>query len=206
MLTDTEKNIHMTFSGPNGKGGSSLIQSFRKKNFLYYTYDAKYVGQYTFYLNNFHNPDETEVIFAVADDSKKTEEKLESTEETIIEKDTADKTELASGVAVAGAAVAGAAARAKQATTYESEKTVDDTIIKSIDETTLDKENLKTVDDDRDLAIKSKFNTSFDDYEEGAVDENINSLTSKITTVLIILLVLIIAIVVATFLLQQIGL
>ena len=138
----------------------------------------------------------------------KTEEKLESTEETIIEKDTADKTELASGVAVAGAAVAGAAARAKQATTYESEKTVDDTIIKSIDETTLDKENLKTVDDDRDLAIKSKFNTSFDDedYEEGAVDENINSLTSKITTVLIILLVLIIAIVVATFLLQQIGL
>ena len=138
----------------------------------------------------------------------KTEEKLESAEETIIEKDTADKTELASGVAVAGAAVAGAAARAKQATTYESEKTVDDTIIKSIDETTLDKENLKTVDDDRDLAIKSKFNTSFDDedYEEGAVDENINSLTSKITTVLIILLVLIIAIVVATFLLQQIGL
>ncbi len=138
----------------------------------------------------------------------KTEEKLESTEETIIEKDTADKTELASGVAVAGAAVAGAAARAKQATTYESEKTVDDTIIKSIDETTLDKENLKTVDDDRDLAIKSKFNTSFDDedYEEGAVDENINNLTSKITTVLIILLVLIIAIVVATFLLQQIGL
>ena len=77
MLTDTEKNIHMTFSGPNGKGGSSLIQSFRNKNFLYYTYDAKYVGQYTFYLNNFHNPDETEVIFAVADDSKKTEEKLE---------------------------------------------------------------------------------------------------------------------------------
>ena len=138
----------------------------------------------------------------------KTEEKLESTEETIIEKDTTDKTELASGVAVAGAAVAGAAARAKQATTYESEKTVDDTVIKSIDETTLDKENLKTVDDDRDLAIKSKFNTSFDDedYEEGAVDENINSLTSKITTVLIILLVLIIAIVVATFLLQQIGL
>ena len=52
MLTDTEKNIHMTFSGPNGKGGSSLIQSFRNKNFLYYTYDAKYVGQYTFYLNN----------------------------------------------------------------------------------------------------------------------------------------------------------
>ena len=39
------------FNGPNARGGSSLIQSFRHKNFLYYTYDAKYVGQYTFYLS-----------------------------------------------------------------------------------------------------------------------------------------------------------
>ena len=77
MLTDTEKNIHMVFNGPNGKGGTSLIQSFRNKNFLYYIYDAKYVGQYTFYLNNYHNSDETEVVFAVADDSKKNEDKLE---------------------------------------------------------------------------------------------------------------------------------
>ena len=77
MLTDNEKTIHMNFNGPNGKGGSTLIQSFRNKNFLYYEYDAKYVGQYTFFLNNYHNPDETEIIFAVSDDSKKTEDKLE---------------------------------------------------------------------------------------------------------------------------------
>lgn len=76
MLTDTEKDIHLVFNGPNGKGGTSLIQSFRHKNFLYYEYDAKYVGQYTFYLNNYHNPDETEIIFAVADDSKKNEDNL----------------------------------------------------------------------------------------------------------------------------------
>ena len=76
MLTDAEKVIHLVFNGPNGKGGTSLIQSFRHKNFLYYEYDAKYVGQYTFYLNNYHNSDETEIIFAVADDSKKTEDNL----------------------------------------------------------------------------------------------------------------------------------
>ena len=77
MLTDSERTIHMNFNGPNGKGGSTLIQSFRNKNFLYYEYDAKYVGQYTFFLNNYHNPEETEIIFAVNDDSKKSEEKLE---------------------------------------------------------------------------------------------------------------------------------
>ena len=76
LLTDTEKDIHLVFNGPNARGGSSLIQSFRHKNFLYYTYDAKYVGQYTFYLNNYHNSEETEVVFAVDDDSKKPEEKL----------------------------------------------------------------------------------------------------------------------------------
>ena len=124
----------------------------------------------------------------------KNEEKVDVKEEI-----TADKKDLSSGVAVAGAAVAGAAARAKQA---------DDKILKSIDDTTLNKEKLSAVEDDRDLAIKSKFNASFDDEVDGEldVDENINSLTSKITTLLIILLILIIAIVVATFLLQQIGL
>lgn len=77
LLTDSEKTIHLTFNGPNARGNSGLIQSFRQKNFLYYIYDAKFVGQYTFYLNNFHNSDETEVIFAVSDDSRKSEDKLE---------------------------------------------------------------------------------------------------------------------------------
>ena len=77
LLTDSEKTIHLTFNGPNARGNSGLIQSFRQKNFLYYIYDAKFVGQYTFYLNNFHNSDETEVIFAISDDSRKSEDKLE---------------------------------------------------------------------------------------------------------------------------------
>ena len=77
LLTDTEKTIHLTFNGPNARGTSSLIQSFRQKNFLYHIYDAKFVGQYTFYLNNYHNSDETEVIFAISDDSRKNEDKLE---------------------------------------------------------------------------------------------------------------------------------
>ena len=76
ILTDADKTIHFVFNGPNGKGGSSLIQSFRHKNFLYYTYDAKNVGQYTFYLNNYLSSEETEVVFAVDDDSKKSENKL----------------------------------------------------------------------------------------------------------------------------------
>ena len=67
----------MVFNCSNGRGDSSLIQSFRNKNFFYYIYDAKYVGQYTFDLNNYHNNDETEVAFTVTDDSKKTKEKLE---------------------------------------------------------------------------------------------------------------------------------
>ena len=76
LLTDTEKTIHLTFNGPNGKGGSSLIKSFRSKNFLYYVHDAKYIGQYTFYLNNYHNSDDTEVIFAICDNLNKTDERL----------------------------------------------------------------------------------------------------------------------------------
>ena len=75
LLTDTKKTIHLTFNGPNGKGGSTLIKSFRSKNFLYYVYNAQYTGQYTFYLNNYHNYGETEVLFAISDDSK-TDERL----------------------------------------------------------------------------------------------------------------------------------
>ena len=70
LLTDTQKTIHLTFNGPNGRGGTTLIKSFRSKNFLYYVYNAQHIGQYTFYLNNYHNSDETEVIFAISDDSK----------------------------------------------------------------------------------------------------------------------------------------
>ena len=73
LLTDIEKTIHMTFNGPNGRGGTTLIKSFRSRNFLYYLYKAQHPGQYTFYLNNYHNSDETEVIFAVSDDTKKDE-------------------------------------------------------------------------------------------------------------------------------------
>ena len=70
LLTDTQKTIHLMFNGPNGRGGTTVIKSFRSKNFLYYVHDAKIPGQYTFYLNNYHNSDETEVIFAINDDSK----------------------------------------------------------------------------------------------------------------------------------------
>ena len=70
LLTDTQKTIHLTINGPNGRGGISIIKSFRSKNFLYYVHEAKIPGQYTFYLNNYHNSDETEVIFAINDDSK----------------------------------------------------------------------------------------------------------------------------------------
>ena len=75
LLTDTEKTIHMTFNGPNGRGGTTLIKSFRSKNFLFYEHNAHIPGEYTFYLNNYHNSDETEVIFAINDDTK-TEESL----------------------------------------------------------------------------------------------------------------------------------
>ena len=73
LLTDSEKTIHLTFNGPNGRGGNTLIKSFRSRNFLYYLYNAQHIGQYTFYLNNYHNSDETEVIFAISDDTKKDE-------------------------------------------------------------------------------------------------------------------------------------
>ena len=70
FLIDTEKTIHLTFNGPNGRGHNTLIKSFRSKSFLYYEYNAQHIGQYTFYLNNYHNSDETEVLFAIIDDSK----------------------------------------------------------------------------------------------------------------------------------------
>ena len=70
LLTDTQKTIHLIINGPSGRRGNSLIKSFRSKNFLYYVHDAKVPGQYTFYLNNYHNSDETQVIFTVKDDSK----------------------------------------------------------------------------------------------------------------------------------------
>ena len=128
----------------------------------------------------------------------KTEEQAKNLEENIISDKTEDTKDLAD-VSLAGAAVAGAADRAKQ--NFD-----EDTVIKSLDDTTLDKENLNKIQD-KDLAMKSKLNTSFEEDDVDLdVDENIDSLTSKITTVLIILLILIIAIVVATFLLQQIGL
>ena len=76
LLTDTERNIHLTLNGPNGKGGNILIQNYRSKPFLYFEYKAKIPGQYTIYLNNYANSDETEVIFALSDDTKKTEEAL----------------------------------------------------------------------------------------------------------------------------------
>ncbi len=131
----------------------------------------------------------------------KTEEKAETIEKPFTEKSTA------TGIEVAGASVAGAASRAQHNIIEKSEEDVDDKILKSVDTKSYEDE-LKTVEDDRETAIKSKFNTTFgtEDEEDLDVDENINNLTSKITTFLIILLILIIAIVVATFLLQRIGL
>ena len=73
FLTDTDKTIHLTFNGPNEKGGTFLLKSFRSKNFLYYEHNAINPGIYTFYLNNYHNKDPTEIIFSVIDDLKKTD-------------------------------------------------------------------------------------------------------------------------------------
>ena len=70
LLTDTEKTIHLTFNGPNERGSVSLLKSFRSRNFLYYVHNAQLIGQYTFYLNNYHNSDETEVLFTISDDTK----------------------------------------------------------------------------------------------------------------------------------------
>lgn len=69
-----------------------------------------------------------------------------------------------------------------------------------------------TVDDeDDDEDIKSKFNkklTSDDELDEFDydLDENVNNLTSKFTTVIIIILILVIAVIIATLLFQNLGL
>ena len=69
LLTDREKTIHLTFNGPNERGGVTLLKSFRSRNFLYYVHNVQLIGKYTFYLNNYHNSDETEVLFAISDDT-----------------------------------------------------------------------------------------------------------------------------------------
>ena len=82
-------------------------------------------------------------------------------------------------------------------------------VIKSISSTSDQEEQVvkKIVPENKDEDIQAKFNRNFEDeLSEIDVDENINSLTSKITTVLIIVLILIIAVVLATFLVQNIGL
>ena len=79
----------------------------------------------------------------------------------------------------------------------------EDLSIKSVKETQDDKKS----DDDSD-SIKSKFNKKLDDELEEFntdLDENVNSLSSKIVSVLIILLILIIAVVVALSLIQIVG-
>ena len=65
MLSDETKQIHFTFSGPNEHGHSTLLKSFTDKNCLYLEYDVKNTGLYTFYLNNYHNSDDSEVNFAI---------------------------------------------------------------------------------------------------------------------------------------------
>ena len=82
-------------------------------------------------------------------------------------------------------------------------------VIKSISSTSDQEEQVvkKIVPENKDEDIQAKFNRNFEDeLSEIDVDENINSLTSKITTVLIIVLILIIAVVLATFLVQNLGL
>lgn len=82
-------------------------------------------------------------------------------------------------------------------------------VIKSISSTSDQEEQVvkKIVPENKNEDIQAKFNRNFEDeLSEIDVDENINSLTSKITTVLIIVLILIIAVVLATFLVQNIGL
>ena len=106
-----------------------------------------------------------------------------------------------------GAKVAGAAERAE--TTISDEVITSETeseLLKSLESTKIDEKNISPVKDDVDSVIKSKFNSTLDEEEVFDVDENVNSLTSKITTVLIIVLILIIAVVVATFLVQNLGL
>ena len=149
--------------------------------------------------------------------NKEVVETVQTTQEQS-QKSTIEKIVPTSGVSMAGSAVAGAAERAKNNFSTDSdnvsnllhEKSVirkdEDSILNSMDDTKYESD-FTSRDVDRDQDIKSKFNTTLDDEDEILdVDENINSLTSKITTVLIIVLILIIAVVVATFIMQHIGL
>jgi len=52
-------------SGPNKDNKTSVIKSVRDRNYFYFEFDCEYVGEYTFYLNNYYNPDETSVVFAL---------------------------------------------------------------------------------------------------------------------------------------------
>ena len=62
-ISDEQKQIHFTFSGPNKKGQTNLIKTFRKRNCLYFEYDIKIFGQYSFILNNYQNSENTELLF-----------------------------------------------------------------------------------------------------------------------------------------------
>ena len=62
-ISDEHKQMHLTFSGPNDKGRTTLIKSFRKKNCLFYEHDVTRYGEYSFFFNNYQNSEDTEVIF-----------------------------------------------------------------------------------------------------------------------------------------------
>ena len=65
MLSDETKQIDFTFSGPNEHGRSTIIKSFKDRNCMYLEYEVKYIGLYTFFINNHKNSDDSEVNFAV---------------------------------------------------------------------------------------------------------------------------------------------
>jgi hypothetical protein len=68
-LSDNEKIIYMSLSGPNETGGSKTYKNFNKKNFLYYEHRASYPGRYTFLLDN-RDKEVLAISFAVKDDIK----------------------------------------------------------------------------------------------------------------------------------------
>ena len=66
-LLDNDKLIHLTLSGPDGKGGKKTYKNFNYKNFLFYEHRAKYPGQYNILFNN-RNWDIITLSFAIKDD------------------------------------------------------------------------------------------------------------------------------------------
>ena len=68
-LSNNEKIIYMSLSGPDGMGGSKTYKNFNNKNFLYYEHKAKYPGKYTFLLDN-RDKEVIAISFAVKDDIK----------------------------------------------------------------------------------------------------------------------------------------